>query len=199
MQTPLQIVFRHLDHSDAVSSRIKERAAWLERFHGRIISCRVAVDAPHRHHHTGNLFQVRVNLRVPGGELVTGRTPARHGAHKDIYVAIRDAFDEARRLLEQVTRRRRREVKHLETPTHGMVVRIVQGQGEEAYGFLRTESGEDVYFHRNSVLHGKFDDLRPGSEVRCAIEPGDEGPQASSVEAVGRQGRRFLGRREGVG
>jgi len=93
MQLPLQITFRHMDSSDAVAARIRERSEELERFFDRIVSCRVVVECRHPRRHQGNLFRVRVDLKVPGGEIVVGRDPRAHHAHEDVYVAIRDAFD----------------------------------------------------------------------------------------------------------
>ena len=93
MELPLQITFRHMDSSDAVAARIRERAEELGRFFDRITSCRVVVECQHPRRQQGNLFRVRVDLKVPGREIVVGRDPAAHHAHEDIYVAIRDAFD----------------------------------------------------------------------------------------------------------
>src|SRR6516162_2640237 len=104
MQLPLQITFRHMDTSDAVVARIRKRAEELERFFDRIMSCRVVVACRHSRHQQGNLFRVRVDLTVPGREIAVGRDPAAHHAHEDIYVAIRDAFDTTRRLLEDYAR-----------------------------------------------------------------------------------------------
>ena len=97
MQLPLQITFRHMDTSDAVAARIRERAEELERFFDRIGSCRVVVECRHPRRLQGNLFRVRVDLKVPGRNIVVVRDPAAHHAHEDVYVAIRDSFDTTRR------------------------------------------------------------------------------------------------------
>jgi len=86
MQLPLQITFRHMESSDAVTARIRERAGELERFFDRIISCRVVVECRHPRRQQGNLFRVRIDLKVPGREITVGRDPAAHKAHEDIYV-----------------------------------------------------------------------------------------------------------------
>lgn len=100
MQTPLQISFRGMDPSPAVEARIRDKAARLERLHDRITSCHVVVQAPHRHQHQGNLYEVRIQLRIPGQhELVVNREGRLDPAHEDVYVAIRDAFQAAERLL----------------------------------------------------------------------------------------------------
>jgi ribosome-associated translation inhibitor RaiA len=95
--------------SPAVESRIRERATKLERLNGRITTCRVVVHAPHRRHTKGELYTVRVDLTVPGHQIVAQRDRGKDHAHEDIYVAIRDAFDAASRQLGDMTRSRGRE------------------------------------------------------------------------------------------
>lgn len=112
MPIPLQVTFRNMTPSDALAAKIRERCADLERFCDQIMSCRVVVELHHRHHAQGNLYHVRITLRVPGAELVVGREPPEHHAHEDGYVAVRDAFDEIRRQLEDHVRQRRGDVKH---------------------------------------------------------------------------------------
>lgn len=92
MPIPLQIRFRNMDPSPAVEERIRKKAAKLERFHDRILSCTVVVEAPHRHHHQGKLYSVRVDISVPGKDVIVGRAKPIDHAHEDVYVAVRDAF-----------------------------------------------------------------------------------------------------------
>jgi len=105
MQTPLQISFRGMEASPALEERIRERADRLDRLHDRITSCHVTVEAPHQHHHKGHVFDVRIDIRVPGAELVTHREDTHNHAHEDVYVAVRDAFDTAERRLEEHARK----------------------------------------------------------------------------------------------
>ena len=111
MQLPLQITFRHIQPSAAVEARIRQEAAKLEKFFEKIISCRVIVEAPHRHHNQGNLFHVRIDLAVPQEELVVSHEQHDEHAHEDAYVVIRDAFNALHRQLEDYVRRRRGDVK----------------------------------------------------------------------------------------
>ena len=76
MQVPLEIVFHNVDRSAAVEAAVRERAAKLEEFAENITSCRVAIEAPHKHHRQGNLYTGRVDLRFPGGEAVANRSPS---------------------------------------------------------------------------------------------------------------------------
>jgi ribosomal subunit interface protein len=183
MQLPLQIVFRNMGPSEAIEAKVRERAERLEKFYEHIMSCRVVVELHHRHHHRGNLYHVRVDLKVPDGELVASREPGSHHSHEDVYVAIRDAFDAIRRQLEDYTRRRRGELKTHETPAHGCVAELFP---EEGYGKIETPDHRRVYFHRNSLIGSDFDKIEIGTEVRFSEEMGELGPQASTVRIVGK-------------
>lgn len=119
MRIPMEITFRHMDPSPAVEARIREKAEKLDRFSAQIMACRVVVEAPHEHKHQGKLFHVRIDLTVPGGELVVSRGHNHQShAHEDVYVALRDAFDAAKRRLEDYTRQQRGDVKaHSKPPS----------------------------------------------------------------------------------
>ncbi len=183
MKLPLQITFRNMDPSEAVEANIREKAEKLDKFYSQIMGCRVVVEEHHQHHHKGNLFHIRIDLTVPDKELVVSREHDQDHAHEDIYVAIRDAFNAARRQLEDYSRRRGQHVKSHETPPHG---RISQLSPEEDYGKIDTPDGREIYFHRHSVLNQDFDKLEIGAEVRFDEEQGDFGPQASTVKVVGK-------------
>ncbi|MBI3530825.1 MAG: ribosome-associated translation inhibitor RaiA [Betaproteobacteria bacterium] len=107
MQTPVQIIFHEVAHSPALESLIREKAGKLGTIFPRLIRCHVSIEQPHRHQQQGRLFNVRIALQVPGDELVINR-----GEHEDVYVALRDAFDAARRQIEEHAQKMRREVKH---------------------------------------------------------------------------------------
>ncbi|HXC90849.1 MAG TPA: HPF/RaiA family ribosome-associated protein [Stellaceae bacterium] len=185
MQVPLQVTFRHMGSSEAIGARIRGRAEELERSFERLISCRVVVECRHPRHQQGNLFHVRVDLGVPGREIVVGRDPAAHRAHEDPHVAVRDAFDAARRLLDDYVRERRSEVKLHAVPDHGRVARLI---AEQDCGFIVTADGSEVYFHRNSVANGGFGKLTVGDEVRFVAQDAESarGPQASTVVPLGK-------------
>jgi ribosomal subunit interface protein len=183
MKIPLSITFRGVDPSPAVKDAVQERADKLEKFYGDIMHCHVVVEKPHQHHHKGNLYHIRIDVTVPGNELVVQRAPEAHHAHEDPYVAIRDAFDSMRRQLEDYARIRRGKVKTHEVPAHG---RVFQLDPEHDHGKLETPDGREVYFHRNSVVDTPFDKLTIGAEVRYVEELGEKGPQASSVYLIGK-------------
>ncbi|ADH85926.1 HPF/RaiA family ribosome-associated protein [Desulfurivibrio alkaliphilus] len=183
MKLPLEITFRRMDSSPALEAKIREKAQKLERYHDHIMSCRVVVEAAHGQHRQGNLFQVRLDIKVPGKELAITRHHPKDHAHEDVYVALRDAFDAAARRLEECGRIERGEVKAGEGPPRGRVVSL---DPDLDCGRIETPDGELIYFHRNSVLGGGFDSLEVGSEVRFSEEMGDKGLQASSVHPAGK-------------
>lgn len=181
MQIPLQVTFRGMDPSPALESRARELAVRLEKFSPQIMHCHVIIETPHRHKHQGELFDVRIDITVPGKEIAIRHTrPADH-AHEDAYVALRDAFKAARRKLQDYERERRQDVKTHVGPQHG---RICELNPERNFGRIEADDGRLIYFHRNSVLGRSFEDLATGIEVRFAEEPGDLGPQASTVHVV---------------
>jgi len=106
MKIPLQVTFRDMQSSDAVETRIREKADKLGRFYDRIMGCRVVVEMPQRHKHQGKLHSVRIDLTVPGAELVANQTQ-----HEDVYIAIRDAFTAITRQLEDYVHKQRGDVK----------------------------------------------------------------------------------------
>lgn len=104
MQNLLQITFHQLDQSDALKERIRQKAQSLQKFYDRITSMHVWVECPSQKHRHGNLFHIRIDIQVPGGEIVVGRNSRTTGTHQDVYVAVRDAFHAARRQLEDFVR-----------------------------------------------------------------------------------------------
>jgi ribosomal subunit interface protein len=106
MQIPLQITTRGIDQSDELEKHIRDKANKLDAFFEHVTSCRVVVEQPHKHHHQGNQYSVRIDIGVPGSEIVINRDHA-----EDVYVALRDAFDAAKRKLEDYVHKIRGEVK----------------------------------------------------------------------------------------
>lgn len=171
--------------SEATERTVRAKASKLDQFADHIMGCRIVIDLPHGHHAHGNLYQVRIAITVPGEEIVVNRERSERVEHRDIEVAIRDAFDAAYRQLEDYVRRRRGSIKQLATAPHGRVSRMFP---EAGYGFIETSDGREIYFHRHSVLHEGFDDLQEGAEVSFVEEAGKKGLQASTVKIVGRHG-----------
>lgn len=179
MKVPLQVTFRHMKRSESVEAKILEHADKLERLHDQIMSGRVVVDLPQQRQRKGKIFHVRLDITVPGRELVVNRDHLVNHAHEDVYVAVEDAFDAMERKLKEHSREVQGETRRDTGEHRGTIATVFPGEG---YGFIETRDGREIYFHRNSVLHNGFERLRQGMMVRFAEEEGEKGPQASTVE-----------------
>lgn len=176
MEIPLQITTRDIDLTDSIKTEITEKAEKLNIFYNRITRCRVVIESPKRHQHEGKLYSIHIYITIPGAEIMVKRE-----LDKDIYVAIRDAFHDARRKLEEFVRKQRGDVKFHEEATHAVIKSLFQ---DKDYGFITTADGQDVYFHANSVTNEDFKKLKVGMKVRFVEEAGEKGPQASTVTVL---------------
>jgi ribosomal subunit interface protein len=111
MQTPIQITFRDVQHSDPVEQYVLARAARLDSLASRIVGCHVTLELPHRHQQHGRHYRVRIDLHLPGGEVTVGNTHEDDRNDEDLYAAIDAAFDLAVRRLQDFLRRQRGDVK----------------------------------------------------------------------------------------
>ncbi len=117
-----------MDRSDALEAAIREKAEKLNEFYPRIMSCRVVVEEVAAHKRQGKLFDLRIDVKVPGHEIAITRD-----RNEDIFVALRDAFDAAKRKLEDEVRVQRGDVKVHEIPQHGRIARL---EHESGFGFI---------------------------------------------------------------
>ena len=101
----VQITFRNLDASPAAEDMVRKRAAELEQFSDRLAACRVVIAAAHRHQGRAKTYQVSIDMTVPGGPVVINGEHGDDHTHDDVAIAIRDAFDAARRRLQDHFRR----------------------------------------------------------------------------------------------
>ena len=129
MTLPLQITFRNMKHSSEVEDWIRAEADKLETYYHRIVGCRVAIEVPHRHHKKGKPLHIRIDLTLPGKEIVIKREPVAmrrtpvngeaaatspattKSPHADLELVIHDAFKSAARRVQDFARRQRGEVK----------------------------------------------------------------------------------------
>ena len=205
MKLPLQITFRNMESSRIVEKWIRAEAAKLETFYNQIMGCHVAVEIPHGHHRQGKPYHIRIDLILPGKELVIKREPnlsnwtRRVGEaevskrlevetpHKSLRLAIHDAFKVAGRRLQDFARRQRGDVKSHEPIPEARVCKLLRDEG---YGFCVTDDGREIYFHKDSVLNRALGRLRVGTTVSFVEEQGEKGPQASTVRIIGKHGIR---------
>jgi len=166
-----------VDLTPETEAYIRERADHLNEFYDLILTCRVTLDAPVRHHRTGGPYGVRIDVDVPGGVVAVTRQEA-----EDLHVAIREAFDAAGRQLEDHARKQHGQVKTAVIQPRARIARLFAAEG---YGFLEADDGHEIYFHQNSVLGDDFRHLKVGEIVRFVEEEGEKGPQATTVAILG--------------
>lgn len=179
MQIPLEINWHQVDKSEALDGVIRKHVQKLDELYPNVIACRVTVEKPHERHHQGNLYDIRVLLKVPEKDIVVHRNQGDAHAHEDPYVTVRDAFDAVRRQLEDYARKRRGEVKahaSREVMHLGKVLRKF-----DDYGFLVTPDAREVYFEANDVFGMPYENLQEGAEVSFIEEMGEKGPHAKRV------------------
>lgn len=183
MQIPVEITCRGIQKTDEIEKVINEKIEKLERVGRPIIRCGVTIEKPNKHQQSGSPFYVRIEMSVPPGhDLVVKREPGEGDIHDTLLTVIRDAFEAAKRKLQNVKEKQRKEVKqHPDQQVQAFVSKLFP---DENYGFLKSLNGYEVYFHKNSVLHNEFDRLKVGIGVRYVEEEGEKGPQASTVAIV---------------
>jgi cold shock CspA family protein len=186
MQVPLEIAFHNIDSSKWAEEEIRSRVADLEKLYDRLISCRVRVDQRADNSNGTIPPVVRIELGIPGRkELVVSHEPEhlqRKFQHPDLRNAIHEAFRVAERQLHDLKELRAGRTKEpfhdSENQSLGQVAETDPG-GD--FGFLLTREGGLLYFHRNSMLSGAFEDLKRGDEVYYVAHSGDTGPTAAKV------------------
>ncbi len=173
-----------MERTDALEAEVRARAARLEQFFSGITSCHVFVSEAHRRKRKGNLYEVRVEVRVPGAELAVNNKPGDVNAHEDVRVAIRDSFDAMERRLKRRKRQTNIKPRGRAAPLQGRIAEIHHDRG---FGQIAATDQRLVYFHRNSVVDGNFADLQIGAPVELVVQTGEsaQGPQASTVRPIG--------------
>jgi cold shock CspA family protein/ribosome-associated translation inhibitor RaiA len=188
VQTPVEIDFQGMSTDPDIHASIEQHVAALEKRCGRVTACRVVVKCPGEHHRTSGLYEIKIHLALPEGrEVSVARTPPADERHADLTFAINDAFKHARRQLQDHVRRMQGQVKRHEVQPLG-TVKSLDAFGK--FGFLEAADGHEVYFHRNSVLDDAFSRLKVGTRVTFVEEPGEKGPQASTVKLLGKHNLR---------
>jgi ribosomal subunit interface protein len=173
MKVPARITFHGMERSDAVEAAAQQKLTHLERFCSEILACRVVVDLLQKHSQQGRPFGVRIDLTLPGRELVVNRVE-----NQDVYVALRDAFDDMKRQVEEAVRQRRGDEKLHPRELHGEVVRL---NDEGGFGFVRTPDGEEYYFSSVNLAGARFEQVSVGAAVQFIADLGSEGRQAKRV------------------
>lgn len=189
MQVPLEITYNHMSRSDWIDDYIKSRVDKLEQFNGDLVSCRVIVEQTQNPHRTGNPYRAHVSVSLPAKrELVAEKTETVTDPQVQLRPIIRHAFEAMEKQLKKENGKRGGRVKQHNDEPIPPVATVVRLFDQDGYGFLKSLSGEEFYFHRNSVLHNNFDRLTVGTQVRFEPEEGEEGLQASTVQIIDKPG-----------
>jgi ribosomal subunit interface protein len=170
---PVKIVIRDVENSPALEDHLRRKAQRLSQYYNKIHNIHIVVEVPQKHKRNGQLFNVRIDISVPGKELVVNRK-----MDEDVYVAVRDAFDALLRQLETYSRKRRGDVKNHDHANYGHVTRLFP---QEGYGFILSLDGNELYFSITNVTHPNFDQLTIGDPVQFLGITGPEGWQAHRV------------------
>ena len=191
MQVPPQVDYKDVQATPELDGLITRQISKLEQVCDYITSVHIIVERVAQRHRSGNPYRVRIDTRVPPKhELAAKRVSVTGTWEEPLPAVVRRAFEKARRQLQKLVEEQRGEVKtHPTSQTTAFVNKLFR---EEGYGFLTTIDGENVYFHKNSVLHNHWDSLVVGAGVRHVAEMGEKGPQATTVELVDKPGAREL-------
>jgi cold shock CspA family protein len=191
MQTPVEIDFQGLVANEQLRSCVTRNISALEQRFGRITACRVVIRGPSERHRKGGACEISIRLSLPQGrEVDIGRSEKAEkadGRTADPVVALNDAFKRARRRLQDHARRMQGQVKSHEGQPVATVKRFDDAAG---FGFLETQDGREIYFHKNSILDGGARNVAPGTRVTFFEEVGEKGAQASTVKVLGKHGLR---------
>ena len=190
MQVPLEIAFHNIKSAKWAEALIRARVAELEEIYGRLISCRVRVDQRAKNNSGTIPPVVRIELGIPGHrELVVSHEPEhleRKFQRPDLRNAIHEAFRIAERRLRDLKEQRERRTKEQHHDSENQALgQVAELTPEKNQGFLITNEGSLLYFHRNAMLSGDFDQLRRGDEVYYVEDFGDTGPSATKVWVKG--------------
>lgn len=168
---PVQITIRDLPSSAVLDTHIRAKSAKLQQFYSNITSCRVVIEFAQKHKHNGKLFNVRIDVTVPGKEMVVTKK-----SNEDVYIALRDAFNALTRQLDNYSHKRHGRVKAHDEVMHGHVARIREDEG---YGFIEGVDGNQYYFSVTTAR--EFSKLAIGDAVEYIPEPISDGWQARHV------------------
>ena len=106
-QVPTHITFRNMDEPQGLADQIHAKVAGLEKLYPRLTAARVTIERRTHRHPVGELFQVLIDITIPGAELVVSREPSDHDAYQDLRTIVHGAFDDIRRQLENHVSRQR--------------------------------------------------------------------------------------------
>lgn len=177
MQVPVQITIRDVPHYTSVEKHIYRKAQKLNQFCKQLIACNIVLEQVQKHQNNGKLFNVRIYVSLPRKiELVIN-----HNQNENMYIAIRDAFEDMTRKIEEASQKLKGDIKVHPTLLEGHIVRLFN---YDDFGFIESFDGTEYYFNAGNVAHPHFSQLEVGNGVRFIEMLGDEGPQAHRVKLI---------------
>jgi cold shock CspA family protein/ribosome-associated translation inhibitor RaiA len=182
----LSISWRHMDPSPALVSIITERARHLGRLHPGLLRLRAMLETPQAAHpRSGAEITVHLHLDLPGPDLDATASVRHSDIAENAVLAVDAAFGAIERQLRGHVDRLRhaQDVRLGPGVAHGTITEL---EPELGWGMLRADTGEEVYVQRDSLVAGRWDDLRPGARLRFRLRRGDKGPFATDVAPAGR-------------
>ncbi|MBW4648168.1 MAG: cold shock domain-containing protein [Kastovskya adunca ATA6-11-RM4] len=187
MKVPLEVSYRNVEKTNDLETLVREKVGKLEQVCDHISSCRVVVEKANERPKSGSPYRVSIDLTVPPShELAAVENPGQGTQYVPLETVIRHAFDAARRQLVELSDRQNDAVKtHPEQEMTAIVTKLFPEQG---YGFIKSLTGEDVYFHENSVVNHDFDRIDVGTGVHFVAVEGEQGLQATTVHIVDKAG-----------
>lgn len=170
---PVQITIRDIPGSQALETHLRSKASKLKQFYKTLTSCRIVVEFDQKHKHRGKIYNVKLDVTVPGKELVVTNK-----SNEDVYIAVRDAFIAIIRQLDNLSHKRHGRVK-----THCDIMRghIARLREDEGYGFIAGVDGNEYYFSLTNVRTIGFHPLMVGDMVEYIPQPVNDGWQACHV------------------
>lgn len=193
MKVPPEVTYRGVEKTAAIATLINEKIAKLEQVCDHISSCHIAIEKEQDRPRDRSPYRVRLDITVPPGhELAAESHMGNRTQYAEVDVVIRDAFDKAWRQLRDLSRQQKEHVKgQANDGAEATTALVTKLFAEQDYGFLKTLSGEDIYFNRNSVVHNDFDRLELGTGVRFEAVEDEQGLlHASTVKIVDKPGVR---------
>ncbi len=207
MQTEPKLTVKNIELTPNMEKLIKRGISKLEHVCNYIVSTSIILEQVQKRHQTGNVFKMQIDIKIPDRSdiiverlsknskktyLTTDEEPDLNSIPKPkkreepLPSLVRRTFDSAQRELQKIVDKQRGEVKsHPQQQAQAMVEKLFPRMD---YGFLRTMDGQQIYFHKNSVPHRHWQNLKVGTAVRYTPQIGEKGLQASTVEPVERPG-----------
>jgi ribosome-associated translation inhibitor RaiA len=186
----IEIAFQHLDKNPWAEDVIRRRIGKLERIFSRLVSCRVHIDQPVKSSTRGSPPVVRIEMGIPDRRDLVVRLEPDDLQQKFQSPDLRNAINEAFRIAEDRLAKLKGTTQDHTRATQQSGENLMVGEITEVvrdgdHGFLLTNTGSLLYFHRNSVISGDFSALQPGTRVHYVEALGDTGPAAIKVRESG--------------